>query len=487
MKKEILDYMREHRNPFVFLLFALTAQITIVAVKWGKPLIWDSNVYVGMGKVIFSAGQYGLWESFRPLVLPMISGFSWFLGLPMTNFPRLIAVLISVTGIFVFYRIISDFTDRDTAFTAMMVLASFFIYVKYSSFFLTGIPASLLVVSSVYLVWKEKYFFGGILASLAFLTRFPAALVGPAVIVFLAVKAYRSGKYQEFVESSARYGGGVLLLAVPFMIINQIFYGHPLHPVISGAVIPTGNPDKYLLGAWFLVESFIQNRYLVTTALVLTPFGMYYSIKQDFEKNLLLALTLLVFYGFFSFYPHKELRFMLAFLPFFAYFSTVAVHKAAAHERIPERKAVWIFRIAVILFFLVSSIQIIGANTWQNTDRREFLDESTVMSGTVVSNTPEVVPYSDHKYIPVRPENLDNSSESISINSCTSEKDTGFCKAQQDEIDYVAINSCSWYCTPAIDNCQAKIDGFSSQLEKDFEEKVNITGSSCEYRIYEAR
>ena len=36
---------------------------------------WDSAVYLGMGKHIYSLGEVGLWESSRPLIWPLILGF----------------------------------------------------------------------------------------------------------------------------------------------------------------------------------------------------------------------------------------------------------------------------------------------------------------------------------------------------------------------------------------------------------------------------
>ena len=43
-------------------------------------LWWDSAVYIGMGKFIFSGGQLGLWEHLRPLMWPSFIGFLWKLG-----------------------------------------------------------------------------------------------------------------------------------------------------------------------------------------------------------------------------------------------------------------------------------------------------------------------------------------------------------------------------------------------------------------------
>jgi hypothetical protein len=263
-------------------------------------------------------------------------------------------------------------------------------------------------------------------------------------------------------------------------------YADPLHPLISGSLIPTGNPDRYFFGIWFLLEALRSHFYILAAALVLTPLGIYASLKEDFDLHLLPALCLVSFYLFFSLYPHKEIRFMLLFLPLIAYFASKSVHFVGSRMDF-EQKFIWGIRLFMVIVLIVSSAAVYQANTWVNEDRRDFLEASESLEGTVVSNSPEIIPYSDFKFIPVRPENLkDSQIGKFSINSCTSDRDTGFCKVDQQEIDYIAINSCAWYCTPAIDQCESKIDRFSEHLKKDFSLRNNISGSSCNYRIYEA-
>ncbi|MDO8661514.1 MAG: hypothetical protein Q7K43_06500, partial [Candidatus Woesearchaeota archaeon] len=42
---------------------------------------WDSGVYIGMGKWLWSLSTSGLWEDFRPVLWPIVLGFFWKIGL----------------------------------------------------------------------------------------------------------------------------------------------------------------------------------------------------------------------------------------------------------------------------------------------------------------------------------------------------------------------------------------------------------------------
>jgi hypothetical protein len=487
VKDEIREFVERRWKALGFIATFTVAQLFIVAAKWGRPLIWDSNVYTGMGKVIFSGGKYGLWESFRPVAMPMVSGFLWFLGIPMRNFPRLVAVLFAVTTLAVFYRFAKDRIGREKALTGLLLLGSAFIFVKWSNHFLTGIPASALILVSIYLVYRKNFYIAGLTSSLAFLTRFPAAIIGPAVMLFLIYKLYRDREVKNFLEKYSYYAGGVLTLAVPFLIFNQVMYADPFHPLISGALVPAGNPDSYLFGLWYLIES-LGGFYLVLAAsLILAPVGMYSALENDTEKHLLPAVVLVLLYGFFSMYPHKELRFLLIMLPLIAYFASAGVHFLASHLSGyiggRENLSVNIFRIAVVIGLLAGSFGVYSVNTWQDQDRREFVEKAGELNGAVVSNTPAIVPYGDFRFVPVRPENL-YQDRVMDVNSCTSEKRTGFCKVYGENIDYVVLRQNSWYCTPAIENCEGKIEEFESQVEKDFELIYNVSNSVDNYRIY---
>ena len=95
------------------------------------------------------------------------------------------------------------------------------------------------------------------------------------------------------------------------------------------------------------------------------------------------------------------------------------------------------------------------------------MSETAELEGTVAGLNPAPVVYGDFKFIAVRPETYENTSD----------------KAFK-EADYFALETCSWYCSPAIDSCQQKKNELFERLEaetKIFEDSVN----QCSYRIYE--
>src|SRR3989338_477668 len=68
-------------------------------------LWWDSSVYLGMGKYIYSLGETGLYEESRPLVWPLILGVFWKFGLDAAFFGRLAVLIFSIGTIISAYFI----------------------------------------------------------------------------------------------------------------------------------------------------------------------------------------------------------------------------------------------------------------------------------------------------------------------------------------------------------------------------------------------
>ena len=75
---KFVDYFKAY--PLWWIL-GLSLIVRIIYLLINYPLWWDSYVYIGMGKYIFSGGKIGMWESFRPLIHPLILGVLWKLKL----------------------------------------------------------------------------------------------------------------------------------------------------------------------------------------------------------------------------------------------------------------------------------------------------------------------------------------------------------------------------------------------------------------------
>jgi hypothetical protein len=465
--------LKNHRNFLAALTVFTVAQLAIVLLRWDKPLIWDSSVYVGMGKNLFSLGKIGFWESFRPPALPILIGSIWKTGLFFPNLARLFGTAISILGAATIYRIIDIEFDRGLALYTALILMSTMVYIRWSHYFLTGIPAAVLAFVSLHYAKHSKPMKSGIVVAAAFLTRFPAAIAGTAagITLFLNIiplKDLTSLKFdlkdiREVLESEVKLG---LSFGVPtafYFALNHFYGSGFFSPVIGGASVPTLNPDKYLYGLYFLKEAVVAN-----PLLIFVPLGLYSVFRARDTRFYPYVSGLALFYAFFTFYPHKEPRFMLLFLPMMALFAAHGIREL----NLPETVSGYftkdkLFVAAVALVFLVNFSLVFNMNTWDNAPRSNYMSETANLEGTVAGLNPAPVVYGDFKFIAVRPETYENTSE----------------KAFR-EADYFALETCSWYCSPAIDSCEQKKAELFDRLEN--ETKVfEDSASQCSYRIYE--
>ena len=102
--------MKLKGNLGIVIVIALFLILNFAVINFNDPE-WDSAVYAGMGKYIFSDGQFGLWEPIRPLTLPIILGFFWKIGLNPLIAGEIFILLISVGVIILTYILSNNLFD----------------------------------------------------------------------------------------------------------------------------------------------------------------------------------------------------------------------------------------------------------------------------------------------------------------------------------------------------------------------------------------
>lgn len=462
---ELREKIQSNREFTIFLTVFAVTQLAVVLSSWKSPLIWDSSVYAGMGKRMFSGWQYGIWESFRPLALPTVLGALWKAGMPMVGFPRLLALIFSVTGITGIYVMLKKIFQKETAFFTTAILMSSMIFYKYSHYALTGVPSAILVFTGAYFAQSDRKIFSGFFSSLGFLTRFPAAMAAPGIAIYLFLDSLRNEVSFEAFKRPLIYTVSFFATTIPYFAYNIHLYGDAFRPLINGAAIPAMNPDKYFYGIYYLLEALKAQPFIL-----FLPLGVFVVLKsRDWNYGAFMA-PMISLYVFFTVYSHKEPRFMLLFLPFLALFSAEGLRELGSREYISRDVFVKISSAALMLMMLVSFSVSFGQSQWVNQDRVKFLEETGELEGVVAGNDPVVVLYGDFEFIPIRPENLQEIYGNV-----------------KGEADYYAFNSCSWYCTPAIDNCESMLSNFSRGMSSNYSEKFSLQGGSCNYTIYEDR
>src|SRR3989338_3706940 len=92
-------------NVGIAAIIVLFLCANLIFLNFYDDVWWDSSVYIGMGKYIFSLGKSGLWEESRPLIFPLILGIGWKLGFDAVYFGRLVSVIFAILVIILTYKI----------------------------------------------------------------------------------------------------------------------------------------------------------------------------------------------------------------------------------------------------------------------------------------------------------------------------------------------------------------------------------------------
>ena len=114
--------MKLKDNSAVIIILVLFLLLSILLIN-SNQISWDSAVYIGMGKYIFSHGHDGLWEPIRPPILPLILGFFWKIGINPLVAGRIFILLASLSAIILTYSISKKLFDKNTAIASSALVA----------------------------------------------------------------------------------------------------------------------------------------------------------------------------------------------------------------------------------------------------------------------------------------------------------------------------------------------------------------------------
>ncbi|MFP4045650.1 MAG: ArnT family glycosyltransferase [Candidatus Aenigmatarchaeota archaeon] len=465
MLEEKLEGLEEKHYIAIILTVFFAAELIVIYKIWNRPPIWDSAVYIGMGKALFSAGEAGLWENFRPPLMPVLLGFVDLVTDNISSVSRLLSLTISTLGAGLIYVLSKRSFDRETAFyTASLVLGTG-IFFLYTNHVLTGILASVLVFTSLCLAREERYFLSGLVVALAFLTRFPAALVGAAVFIYIVFKSYQEKKWKEGLEDTVFLILGFALIAGPYFLLNQLFYGDFLFPITRGLAVPQAVASTdFMYGLYFYLGSLASNPFLA-----LFPLGIYFTIKKKESKYAPFLIALLLFYGFFTAFSHKEVRFALLFLPLMSLLTARVLKEIREREIVSKRMLQFGFSFVVVFLILSATMVNLQTRAYDNPGQDAFYSEASELEGTVAANDPLVMVYGDFRYAELPPGRLEE-----------------YYERNINETDYVAINSCNWYCPREMseEECEEERNDLRNWIETDLQEHFNLSQDDCQYLIY---
>jgi len=452
------------------LILTLTFLIRIGYIMLDYPLWWDSHIYLGMGKYVFSGGKIGIWENFRPLVHPLMLGFFWKMGLNSIMIGKGLDLLFSLLSVYLVYKIGDKVYSKEVGLFASTLFSFTPIFIIFSGLVLTEPLTLFLGLWGIYFFFKDSHliynYFSGLFLGLAFLTKFPQGGLFLACLVVILI--YRKG-WKDKICSGALLTGGFFTLVLPYLILNYFLYHNPFLPFLTGSEIINTSVWAYGSGIWYYPLEFFGKNPLY---LLFFP-ALYFFFKQKCWKDASTSLFLLItflFFSYFSYLSRKEVRYMIFALPFLALIVGNLVAQTyqginSSTKKVLKKRAFIFLFLLFLLLPLPTSLHIERMPTFEREINQVITEKG--LKGTILTSDPAFVSFLDQPIV-----TLNGMEFAPKIYS-----------EQKGKYQLLFINDCDLSCDPADNLCKMNREQLLQEIS--FENKVHLQTQfkNCTYYI----
>ncbi len=431
---------------------------------------WDSAMYIGIGKMIYSLGTIGVFEPIRPILLPLILGGVWKIGINPIIVGKLIAIASSIGTLTLVY-LIGERLYKHAGLYAATLLSFTAVFFAFTSAPLTDIPSTFLGLLAIYFFIQKKYVTSGIIAATAFLMRFPQGIIFAALMLSIALIPTKTWK--DKLQPLLSIILGFFILALPYFLSNIFFYHDPLLPLKLGKESAQSTLGLYSFShyLYYIQGIFEENPFILFAIVALFPF-----IKKDRLKSSILIPIVsagILLCAYFSVTFHQEIRYSIPFLPFLMILAGFGIALLTSKISFKYSHIVYTSVITLILIricFIAYEIYkpIYSLAPEQYSFYTYFKDKG---NATLLTTAPQAVMYSDVLVL----EAMD-----------TWEQGLAAYNREKTDLDYAAINECDPGCDTGEDQCMAAKKTLLNELQT--EEKVfSATAHYCDLSIYKIR
>jgi 4-amino-4-deoxy-L-arabinose transferase-like glycosyltransferase len=388
----------KYLNYLVFILI-LASLFRFVLIPLNEGLWWDEAVYLGLGKSItqgfYSLDQSYPLETFRPPLFPLL--ISIVSGSVL--FARIFVALISLASIISVYFLAKELYGKEMAMWSSLFLSANYFFI----FFSTKVLSEMLFISlfSLSILFFIKHtnktksrfmFLAGILAGLAFLTRYLGyVLILGYLLAFIywIIKTKSRKKTHDFLI----FFCALLIVLIPWFLISHSYYENPIGALITNYNVYTvaGNPD-------IVSSGFFDVPYFWGYAGIFLILGLLFIFKDKnktgaSERFLLLifSLSLIIF----LLLPFKEPRYLLSFISIYSVLMGLGVTRTI---NLNIAKAIKIFIVAVVFIITITSIYSGFQRTWEDNHAAESLYQASLELKDL-SNTDESILSQSYPYV----------------------------------------------------------------------------------------
>ena len=459
--------MQLKNNAGIVIIICLFIFANLIFLRFYNDVWWDSSVYIGMGKHIFSSGQSGLWEPSRPLVLSVLLGAGWALDFNVVYFGRFVSLVFSILTIFMVYSIGVKIFSKKTALLASFFTAFSHTFIFFSPNILTEIPSTFFMLLAIYFFFNKRFFLIGLFIGISVMTRLFQSfiLIGLALAFFI----HFHGK-TDFSKKLIYTIIGISLTVVPYALLNYYMYHDVLMPFKVQAHLTkiTGwvHYSNYL---FYIKGMFMENFFIVFL------FAIPLFFKRS-HKSLALLLIPLFYIIIFSIVKQKEMRHMFVVLPYLyllASYSLIQVYNKIKFKRL----ALALFSLMLLVWVSMTFAFLNDAILYQSQKN----DESFAYFQNYIKNSKETIWVTSPLY-----SLYSDAKISGLLYFYSSDNLIDFINKNKNDAGIILYNNCDIPCPPIeLDNSCAEsreiLDKELSAFRKIYEKRQN----SCKYSIYE--
>ncbi|MEM4711234.1 MAG: phospholipid carrier-dependent glycosyltransferase, partial [Candidatus Woesearchaeota archaeon] len=416
----------------IILIFIILKIFTINSELYKTPL-WDETVYLGMGKYLYSYGNSGLWESIRPIGLPIITGLMWTIG-EQILFTKILLIIFSSLLIYITYLLsLSLSSNKKTSIISVTLLVITPVFINNSSKILTEIPSALFMTLGIYLLIKYKYnnkilFLSGFSLGLSFLFKFPSLLSGIVSITIIIYSIFKEKevkhdknknikkyyKTYKYIYKILLFSLGIFTVSIPFLFFNYLMYGTHMSflkatflPILAGAVHQNNYFQSIIITDFYSAVQYMFFYFFIlfkNNILLLLFLPGIIIVKN--KKHNIIKLTIIIFLLYLTIISNKQERFILLILPLICVISSQTINQIYeyVHKRLEIKKLIF-NSVIYIIIFITAAFSIINLynDVFEQKNKYDdnFIRELNNIKGPILSTNPTYVIYTNEKIIPL--------------------------------------------------------------------------------------
>lgn len=451
------------KNKNICILIFLFFIAKLLTLHYYRFVWWDSAVYIGMGKYIYSYGNAGLWEYTRPVLWPLMLGLLWKTGLNAVFVGRILEITFGALCVLFTYLTGKKLFNEKTG-----LLASAFLAFSPTFFFFNGVMLAETVstffsLAAVYFFAEKRNFLSGTFFGMAFMARFLQLFAFLAVIIALIFA--RNG-----IKKHASIFAGFIAVSAPYFILNQILYGNALYPFFQQIYL-SGNSGwlNHHPISYYFAELFKEN-----FLYLLFIFGAFLMLKSRDINKKLAVIAFALFFIFFNSVSQKEMRFLIVSFP---YMYLLVSYSIIRIFDVFGKRIIRASLIALVLISFVSSLNttyIYYKNELNKDNQYAGLqDEFTKTAyGNIWVSSPVIPVFSDKKigkiiYYPifgeVKKKELIENAESV---------------------DFIFLDTCDLACRPHDTGCLGSKNELLASLKQLLKMAYHSKAGECEQMIF---